>query len=547
MHDVGIFHRDLKPGNILVSKDCQLRITDFGLARYMHDSTRSGANKQNPMTEYVVTRWYRPPEILLAPNRPYSEAIDLWSIGCILAELIRRKPLFPGKTHVNQVQLIFELMGYRSGQELGFPLSAEATQFLEKRCKYPGTPLKHATPEASPEALVLLSALLAVDPQRRPSAAEALRYEYMAGAEVPIQYGLNQSLSKPPPGFFDFEQEHYSCQQLTDLIKQEAAGDNTFSPVERSAYNYHFNKDDDNMETGQDVYVTVQARASSREGGCATSSEGRPSGSGGPDSQMNTGPSSQMHTQDRTKGASSFSYAMPQTGSDSMQVEEGVDDGKSGTKRSHTERSLAASITAAVSAIAMGSPRRQRPPASPSKEKLESIMQREAKTRRKVHGEGESRPPPPAATKAPGAVSTMLSSLQGAYNSVRASRSAGIMGTSLGAQSLAASHTNASSTSMHVLPSSSSSFVDRRVSTAPGGATSGGMGMGMGGMAFMGAGGSAVNPNSNLQRMRAEAMAGQEHQAMHYSSSAKSAGQSSGGGGGKKSSAMLPFISGGKR
>lgn len=93
-----MFHRDLKPGNILVSKDCQLRITDFGLARFMDETTRSGQNNVNPMTEYVVTRWYRAPEILLSPQIPYDEAIDLWSIGCILAELYRRKPLFPGKS-----------------------------------------------------------------------------------------------------------------------------------------------------------------------------------------------------------------------------------------------------------------------------------------------------------------------------------------------------------------------------------------------------------------------------------------------------------------
>jgi serine/threonine protein kinase len=77
--------RDLKPGNILVNKDCQLRITDFGLARFMDDSTLSGKNRQNPMTEYVVTRWYRCPELLLSPNLPYSAAIDLWSLGLVLS------------------------------------------------------------------------------------------------------------------------------------------------------------------------------------------------------------------------------------------------------------------------------------------------------------------------------------------------------------------------------------------------------------------------------------------------------------------------------
>lgn len=81
MHSIGVLHRDLKPGNLLVAKDCSLRITDFGLARYMDDQTMSGNNIENPMTEYVVTRWYRSTELLLAPNIPYTGAVDIWSIG----------------------------------------------------------------------------------------------------------------------------------------------------------------------------------------------------------------------------------------------------------------------------------------------------------------------------------------------------------------------------------------------------------------------------------------------------------------------------------
>ena len=69
------------------------------------------------------TRWYRCPELLLAPNRPYNEAIDMWAVGCILAELLRRKPLFPGKSHANQVQLIFEVIGYSSPASLGFEVT----------------------------------------------------------------------------------------------------------------------------------------------------------------------------------------------------------------------------------------------------------------------------------------------------------------------------------------------------------------------------------------------------------------------------------------
>jgi serine/threonine protein kinase len=77
MHAIGVFHRDLKPGNILVNKDCQVRITDFGLARFMDEDTRRGDNLLHPMSNDVVTRWYRCPELLLSPNFPYSEAIDM--------------------------------------------------------------------------------------------------------------------------------------------------------------------------------------------------------------------------------------------------------------------------------------------------------------------------------------------------------------------------------------------------------------------------------------------------------------------------------------
>lgn len=89
--------------------DCKLRITDFGLARYMDDNTQQGKNTSHPMTEYVVTRWYRAPELLLGSNFQYSTAIDVWSVGCIFAELIRRSPLFPGKAHAHQVQVIMQV------------------------------------------------------------------------------------------------------------------------------------------------------------------------------------------------------------------------------------------------------------------------------------------------------------------------------------------------------------------------------------------------------------------------------------------------------
>lgn len=93
IHSANVLHRDLKPGNLLVNADCELKICDFGLARGFSDQPESNAGF---MTEYVATRWYRAPEIMLS-FRSYTKAIDMWSVGCIFAELLGGKPLFKGR------------------------------------------------------------------------------------------------------------------------------------------------------------------------------------------------------------------------------------------------------------------------------------------------------------------------------------------------------------------------------------------------------------------------------------------------------------------
>ncbi|RYG52661.1 hypothetical protein EON66_09540, partial [archaeon] len=98
IHSAEVVHRDLKPSNILLNADCSLKICDFGLARGMNavDTT---------LTEYVVTRWYRAPEIMLACQE-YSKAIDVWAVGCIFAELLGVKPLFPGDDYIHQLRYV---------------------------------------------------------------------------------------------------------------------------------------------------------------------------------------------------------------------------------------------------------------------------------------------------------------------------------------------------------------------------------------------------------------------------------------------------------
>ncbi|MED6160648.1 Mitogen-activated protein kinase mmk1, partial [Stylosanthes scabra] len=99
IHSANVLHRDLKPSNLLLNANCDLKICDFGLARVTSET--------DFMTEYVVTRWYRAPELLLNSS-DYTAAIDVWSVGCIFMELMDRKPLFPGRDHVHQLRLLME-------------------------------------------------------------------------------------------------------------------------------------------------------------------------------------------------------------------------------------------------------------------------------------------------------------------------------------------------------------------------------------------------------------------------------------------------------
>lgn len=100
VHSANVLHRDLKPSNLLLNANCDLKIGDFGLARTTSET--------DFMTEYVVTRWYRAPELLLNCSE-YTAAIDIWSVGCILGEIMTREPLFPGKDYVHQLRLITEV------------------------------------------------------------------------------------------------------------------------------------------------------------------------------------------------------------------------------------------------------------------------------------------------------------------------------------------------------------------------------------------------------------------------------------------------------
>ena len=107
MHSADVLHWDLKPSNLLLNAECHIKVADFGLAR----SIASTEDDTPPMlTDYVATRWYWAPEILLGSTK-YTKGVDMWSLGCILAELLLGKPFFPGTSTLNQLDRIMEVTG----------------------------------------------------------------------------------------------------------------------------------------------------------------------------------------------------------------------------------------------------------------------------------------------------------------------------------------------------------------------------------------------------------------------------------------------------
>ncbi|CAD6591064.1 MAG: MAPK protein hog1 [Alectoria sarmentosa] len=169
VHSAGVVHRDLKPSNILVNENCDLKICDFGLARI-----------QDPqMTGYVSTRYYRAPEIMLTWQK-YDVEVDIWSAGCIFAEMLEGKPLFPGKDHVNQFSIITELLGTPPDDVIQTIGSENTLRFVQSLPKRERQPLSNKFKNADPLAIDLLEKMLVFDPRLRVRAGDALAHEYLA-------------------------------------------------------------------------------------------------------------------------------------------------------------------------------------------------------------------------------------------------------------------------------------------------------------------------------------------------------------------------------
>jgi serine/threonine protein kinase len=196
-----------------VNADCVIKICDFGLARPFFGSSK---DKKIVLTDYIATRWYRPPEVLLEWDS-YDKSLDVWSIGCIFAELLDRKPLFPGKDSSDQIELILSILGTPKIEDIYKEGRSNSRELIYKYGKIDKVTWKEIVPNASDDAVDLLEKFLKFDPEKRITLDQAMKHKYFD--DLPHE---DDEKAEPVSKFdFEFEEVDLNITELRELILHE--------------------------------------------------------------------------------------------------------------------------------------------------------------------------------------------------------------------------------------------------------------------------------------------------------------------------------------
>ena len=235
-HSAKVIHRDLKPANILANKNCDLKICDFGLDHgKLKDDDKTVQNLiDNPslpieysnsviyddskreLNDRNISRWYRAPEAILSPDS-YDKPVDIWSIGCILAELLGRQPLFPADNNLDELQKIISVLGSPSEADLDFITDEKIKNFMQRLAKRTKQSFNLMFSNANPVALDLLGKMLIFNPKKRYTVEQCISHPYFEGLHDPEQEPTAESTFD-----FSFDKESLTKEKLRSMIYEQS-------------------------------------------------------------------------------------------------------------------------------------------------------------------------------------------------------------------------------------------------------------------------------------------------------------------------------------
>jgi len=216
IHSAKLLHRDIKPSNILIDSGCSIKLCDFGLCRSVNE-LNNGTGPKPVLTDYVATRWYRAPEILLGATN-YTKAVDTWAVGCILGEMFNGRAIFPGTSTMNQLERIIEVVN-PSEQDKASIDSPFAKTMLTSVPNPRPRPLEAMFPNAPPEGLDLIRKCLQFNPANRITMDEAVQHPYLAQ----FHNAANEPIASRPVQIMIDDNKKYAAADYRERLYREIA------------------------------------------------------------------------------------------------------------------------------------------------------------------------------------------------------------------------------------------------------------------------------------------------------------------------------------